>query len=36
MKLRTFEAVRHEERFYVFLGVTLILGIYLTFSSFGA
>jgi hypothetical protein len=35
-KLRIFEAVRYEERFYVFMGVTLILGIYLTFASFSA
>jgi hypothetical protein len=35
-KLRIFEAVRYEERFYVFMAATLILGIYLTFASFNA
>ncbi len=35
-KLRIFEAVRYEERFYVLMGATLILGIYLTFASFSA
>jgi hypothetical protein len=33
-KLRIFEALRYEERFYIFMAVTLILGIYLTFASF--
>jgi hypothetical protein len=35
-KLRIFEALRYEERFYIFLAVTLILGIYLTVASFSA
>jgi hypothetical protein len=35
-KLRIFEALRYEERFYIFMAVTLILGIYLTVASFSA
>jgi hypothetical protein len=34
--IKLFEAVRYEERFYVFMGVTLLLGIYLTVASFAA
>jgi hypothetical protein len=29
-----FEALRYEQFFYVYMSVTLIIGIYLTFSSF--
>jgi hypothetical protein len=35
-KLRIFEALRYEERFYIFMAVTLVLGIYLTVASFSA
>jgi hypothetical protein len=36
VKLKLFEALRYEERFFVYMGVTLILGIYLTFAAFSA
>jgi len=36
VKLKIFEALRYEERFFVYMGVTLILGIYLTFAAFSA
>jgi hypothetical protein len=34
--LKLFEAVRYEERFYIFMSGTLILGICLTVAAFGA
>jgi len=36
VKLKLFEALRYEELFFVYMGVTLILGIYLTFAAFSA
>jgi hypothetical protein len=35
-KLKLFEALRYEERFFVYMGATLVLGIYLTFAAFSA
>jgi hypothetical protein len=32
--LKLFETVRYEERFHVYMGVTLILGVYLTVAAF--
>jgi hypothetical protein len=34
--LKVFAALRYEERFYLYMGATLVLGIYLTVASFGA
>jgi hypothetical protein len=34
--LKVFAALRYEERFYLYMGATLVLGIYLTVTSFGA
>ncbi|MGP0093187.1 MAG: hypothetical protein ACLPKB_25080 [Xanthobacteraceae bacterium] len=34
--LKVFEALRYEELFYVYMGATLVLGIYLSFASFSA
>jgi hypothetical protein len=34
--LRLFEKVRYEERFYILMSVTLMLGIYLTVAAFSA
>ncbi len=31
-----FDAVRYEERFYIFMGAGLVLGLYLTFAGFTA
>ena len=36
VKLKLFEALRYEERFFVYMGATLVLGIYLTFAAFSA
>jgi hypothetical protein len=33
---KLFETVRYEERFHIFMGATLILGIYLTVAAFVA
>ncbi len=35
-KIRLFETLRYEERFHVYMGVVLILGIYLTVAGFSA
>jgi hypothetical protein len=35
-KLRVFEALRYDERFHVYMGATLVLGIFMTVSAFGA
>jgi hypothetical protein len=35
-KLKLLEALRYEERFFVYMGATLVLGIYLTFAAFSA
>jgi hypothetical protein len=34
--LKLFETARYEERFHIFMGATLILGIYLTVAAFVA
>ena len=34
--IKFFEALRYEERFYVYMGVTLVLGLFLTFAGFSA
>jgi hypothetical protein len=34
--IKFFEALRYEELFYVYMCATLVLGLFLTFSSFGA
>jgi len=34
--MKVFEALRYEQRFYFYMGITLILGIYLTFAGFSA
>lgn len=34
-KLRIFEALRYEERFQVYMGTTLVLGIFMTVAAFG-
>jgi hypothetical protein len=34
--IKFFESLRYEELFYVFMGATLVLGLYLTFASFSA
>jgi hypothetical protein len=34
--LKLFETVRYKERFHIFMGATLILGIYLTVAAFVA
>jgi hypothetical protein len=34
-KLRIFEALRYEERFHVYMGATLVLGIFMTVAAFG-
>ncbi len=36
VKLKLFEALRYEERFFIYMGVVLVLGIYLTFAAFSA
>lgn len=33
---KLFEALRYEQRFYVYMGVTLVLGLYLTYAGFAA
>jgi hypothetical protein len=35
-KLRVFEALRYEDRFHLYMGAALILGIYLAVAGFGA
>jgi hypothetical protein len=34
--IKLFEAMRYEQLFYVYMGVTLILGVYLTYAGFSA
>ena len=34
--IKFFEALRYEELFYVYMGSTLVLGLFLTFSGFSA
>ena len=34
--IKFFEALRYEERLYVYMGVTLVLGLFLTFAGFSA
>jgi len=34
--IKFFEAVRYEELFYVYMGATLVLALFLTFASFSA
>jgi len=34
VKLKLFDALRYEERYFVFMGVVLVLGIYLTIAAF--
>jgi hypothetical protein len=34
--VKLFEALRYEQLFYVYMGATLILGLYLTFAGFSA
>ena len=34
--IKFFEALRYEELFYVYMGVTLVLGLFLTFACFNA
>jgi hypothetical protein len=34
--MKLFEALRYEQLFYVYMAATLILGAYLTYSSFSA
>lgn len=34
--MKLFEALRYEERFYVYMGITLVLGLYLTVAGFSA
>jgi len=34
--VKFFEALRYEERFHVYMGVTLVLGLYLTYAGFTA
>jgi len=34
--IKVVEALRYEERFYLYMGVTLVLGLYLTYAGFGA
>lgn len=34
--IKVFEAVRYEQNFYIFMGVTLVLGLFLTVASFTA
>ena len=36
VKLKLFDALRYEERFLVYMGVVLVLGIYLTVAAFSA
>jgi hypothetical protein len=36
VKLKLFDALRYEERFFIYMGVVLVLGIYLTFAAFNA
>ena len=33
---RDFEALRYEELFYVYMGATLVLGLFLSFAGFSA
>ena len=33
---RLVEALRYEQRFYFYMGATLVLGLYLTWAGFGA
>ena len=35
-KIRLFDALRYEERYHLYMGVALILGIYLTVAGFAA
>jgi hypothetical protein len=35
-KMKLFEALRYEERFYAYMGAILAFGIYLTIAAFGA
>ena len=34
--MKLFEALRYEQLFYVYMGATLILGLYLTFAGLSA
>ena len=34
--MRLFNALRYEERFYLYMGGTLLLGLYLTIAGFRA
>ena len=34
--MKLFEALRYEQLFYVYMGGTLILGLYLTYAGFSA
>ena len=34
--IKFFEALRYEELFYVYMGATLVLGLFLTFAGFSA
>ena len=34
--MKLFEALRYEQLFYVYMGATLILGLYLTYAGFSA
>ncbi len=34
--IKFFDAIRYEDRFYVFMGAGLVLGLYLTFAGFTA
>jgi ABC-type arginine/histidine transport system permease subunit len=34
--MKLFEALRYEQLFYVYMGTTLILGLYLTYAGFSA
>jgi hypothetical protein len=36
MTTKLFDALRYEEFFYVYMGVTLVLGLYLTIAGFSA
>ena len=34
--VKLFNALQYDERFYVYMGGTLVLGLYLTFAGFSA
>jgi hypothetical protein len=34
--IKLFDALRYEQLFYVYMGATLVLGLFLTFAGFGA